>query len=214
MPGCLYVSTDYCLLRASLYPLRAHVRPERFGDEDGAVLLLVVLKDREPRAADGEAGAVERVDVLGLRAARPAEAYLRAARLVRLEVRARRDFAEGVLRGQPHLQVVGLRRRAAHVAGRERDDAVVQPELLQNPLGVARQPFEFLVRVLGERELHQLDLVELVLADDAARVAAVRAGLRAEAGRVGDGLQRKLGGVEYLLAMDVRHRHLGRRDKV
>src|SRR5215204_3009428 len=134
-----------CLLPARLYPLRAHERPERFGDDDRAVRLLVVLKDGEPRAPHREPRAVERVDVLGLRAARAAEAYLRAPRLIRLEVRAGGDFAEGVLRGQPHFEVVRLRRRAAHVARRERDDAVVQPELLQDSLRVARQTLQLFI---------------------------------------------------------------------
>src|SRR5205085_12615432 len=85
----------FSLLLPGFYLLRpAHVRPQSLGDNDRAVLLLIVLKDCEPRAADREAGAVERVYVLGLRAARAPETYLRATRLVRLEVRARRDFAE------------------------------------------------------------------------------------------------------------------------
>src|SRR5947209_5569526 len=74
-----------------------HVRPESFGDDDRAVLLLIVLQNRKPRATDREARAVERVDVFGLRAAAASEAYLRAASLIRLEVRARRDFAKRVL---------------------------------------------------------------------------------------------------------------------
>src|ERR1044071_8344505 len=125
--------------------LTAHVRPQGFGDTDGAVGLLVVLQDGEPCAADREPRPVERVDVFGLRAARAPEAYLRAPRLIRLEVRARRDFAERVLRGQPDLYVVSLRRHVAHVASRERDDAVMKAELLQDGLGVARQCFQLLV---------------------------------------------------------------------
>ena len=46
----------------------AHVGHQRVGDGDGAVGLLVVLQDGDQRAADGEAGAVERVHVLGLAA--------------------------------------------------------------------------------------------------------------------------------------------------
>ena len=59
-----------------------------------------------------------------------------------------------------------------------------KPEPLQDRLGVAGQLLERLVRVLRMDDLHHLDLVELVLADHAARVLAVAAGLRAEARRV------------------------------
>ena len=41
----------------------AHVGDERVGDDDRAVGLLVVLQDRDQRAPDREAGAVERVHV-------------------------------------------------------------------------------------------------------------------------------------------------------
>ena len=47
-----------------------------------------------------------------------------------------------------------------------------------------RQPLELVVRRVGRAEHHQLDLVELVLADQAAHVRAVRAGLAAETRRV------------------------------
>ena len=68
--------------------------------------------------------------------------------------------------------------------------------------------------VLGRRELHELDLVELVLADQPAHVRAVRAGFAAEARRVGGVLQRQEPAVEDLAAIQIRHRHLGRRDQV
>src|SRR2546421_13056998 len=126
-PHSAIVLTAYCLLLTAFYLLRpAHVRPERFGDDDRAVLTLIVFENREPSATDGKPRPVERVDVFGLRAARASEAYLRAPRLVRLEVRARRDFAERVLRRQPDLYVVSLCRARADVAGRERDDSVVK----------------------------------------------------------------------------------------
>ena len=58
------------------------------------------------------------------------------------------------------------------------------PSRLQNILGVGGQLLEFVVALVRPRELHQLDLLELVLADDAAHVASVGAGLAAEARRV------------------------------
>ena len=59
-------------------------------------------------------------------------------------------------------------------------------------LGVGDHALERVHRLLGLGELHQLDLVELVDADHAARVAAGRAGLLAEARRVGGVVQRQV----------------------
>ena len=50
-----------------------HVRTQRRGDRHAAVGLLVVLEHGDDRAADGEPGAVERRDELGLAAARPGD---------------------------------------------------------------------------------------------------------------------------------------------
>src|SRR5216117_2816435 len=62
----------------------------------------------------------------------------------------------------------------------------------------------------GLLRVHQLHLVELVHAQQAARVLAVRTGFPPEAGRVCGVGERQLGAVEDLVAMQVRERHLGR----
>jgi hypothetical protein len=51
---------------------------------------------------------------------------------------------------------------------------------LQDGLGVACHFLQRLIAFVGVGDLHHLDLVELVLADHAARVAARAAGLGAE----------------------------------
>ena len=63
-------------------------------------------------------------------------------------------------------------------------------------------------------DLHHLDLVELVLADHAARVATVAAGFRAEAGRVRGQLQRQVRLGDDFIAHEVGQRHLGGGDQV
>ena len=73
---------------------------------------------------------------------------------------------------------------------------------------------ERVVGALRMRDLHHLDFVELVLADHAARVLAVAAGLRAEAWRVRGEPDRQLGLLEQVAAHRVGQRHLGRRDQV
>ena len=70
------------------------------------------------------------------------------------------------------------------------------------------------VAFVGPRDRDQLDLLELVLADHAARVLAVAAGLGAEAGRVRGQPHRQRVVVDDLVAHDVGQRHLGGRDQV
>ena len=67
---------------------------------------------------------------------------------------------------------------------------------------------------LRRRDLHHLDLVELVLADHAARVLAVGAGLGAEAGRVRREPDRQRLGRHDLVAHQVRQRHFAGGDQV
>ena len=101
--------TAFCLLLAAFYLFRSvHVRAQGFGNHDRAVRLLVIFQDGNPRASDGETGAVERVYVFGFRAARATKTYLGAARLKRFVVRAGRDFAESVLAGKPDFYVLSL----------------------------------------------------------------------------------------------------------
>jgi hypothetical protein len=58
----------------------------------------------------------------------------------------------------------------------------VQPEALQHLLGVAREQLVVLGARLRRREPHELDLVELVLADEPAHVLAVAARLARKQG--------------------------------
>src|SRR5689334_3098551 len=93
-----------------VYFLQAsHIRPQGFGNDDGPVLLLVVLENRDERTADGQAGAVERVHVLHFAGAVRPKLDAGPARLETLRIAAGRNLAIGVLTGQPHLDVIGLR---------------------------------------------------------------------------------------------------------
>src|SRR4029078_8749858 len=110
-----------------------------------------------------------------------AVADVRAPRLEVEEVRTRGDLAKRVLPRQPHLDVVRLRRGEAHVAGGERDDAIVEIQRLEDRRRRLRQRLELVPRPLRQDELHQLDFFELMLANEAARVLPRGAGLAAEA---------------------------------
>src|SRR3546814_3196651 len=82
----------------------------------------------------------------------------------------------------PDFEVERLAGRKAHVAGAQQDAAIGQAELLQDIFGGIHHALVLRLRLLGRGDGDELDLVELMLADHAARVAAGRARLRPEAG--------------------------------
>ena len=173
------------------------------GTTDGAVGLLVVLENREPGAANGEAAAVECVHEFGLLFAGGLEADVGAASLEGFEVGAGGDFAIELLAGEPDFEVEGLGGREAHVAGAEQDAAVGKLEGFEDLFGVAGELLVLGVGFFGARELDQLDLLKLVLADDAAHVFAGGSGFGAEAGRVGGEADGQPGFVEDFVAIEI-----------
>src|SRR5687768_12431155 len=110
-----------------------------------------------------------------LRLARPLapEFDVRAAGLKPLGVAAGGDLTKRVLARQPDFDVVSLGRRKSHVTRAQQHRPMRQFETLEYFLGVARQRLELVIGLLGNRELHELDLVELVLPDESANVGAV-----------------------------------------
>ncbi len=70
------------------------------------------------------------------------------------------------------------------------------------------------VRVLGQLEADDLHLVELVQAVQAAYVLSVRTGLAAPAGRIGRHLHGEVFPLQDHVAVDIGHRHFGRRNHV
>src|SRR5205814_7645705 len=100
---------------------------------DRAVVLLVVLHDRDDRPPHRNGGAVEGVDLLGP----PAFWSIADPQPARLEVggvRARGELAVALLPRQPRLEVVLLRGRGAEVPGRDVRYLVGDPEGLQDLL--------------------------------------------------------------------------------
>ena len=88
---------------------------------------------------------------------------------------------------------------------------------LQNTQHVFRRidhAFELVPRVFGLRELDELDLVELVLANEAARVAPRAASFCTEACRVARVALGQFPAVEDFVAVIVRRRHFRRRHEV
>jgi hypothetical protein len=79
---------------------------------------------------------------------------------------------------------------------------------------VGDQLLQLVERGLFRSDLDQLDLVELVEANEPADVFTVGARLAAEAGGIGAIVDRKLSAIEKLLPVKVHQRDLGSRDEV
>ena len=88
---------------------------EDLGDQDASVGLLVILEDRDPRAADSESAAVERVRELGLCSAGSSKTEIHPASLEIAAIGAARDLAVRLLAWQPNLDVVSLSCTETHV---------------------------------------------------------------------------------------------------
>ena len=123
--------------------------------------------------------------------------------------RTTRDFAVGVLARQPHLDVVGLLRRKAHVAGAERDDAVMQAEQLEHFLSASQHALVLFFRFFRRGDRDQFHFRELMLTDHAACIAAGGAGFGAEARRAGGVAARQSAFVYDLLADEIGQRDFG-----
>src|SRR5262249_35903033 len=124
-------------------------------------------------------------------------------------IRAGGNLAIRVLPGQPNLDVVGLLRSNAHVAGAQDYDSVVQVEPAQNLLGAGAHALVLALALLGRGDGDELDLGELVLADRTGGALARGARLGAEAGRRGGEAQRQRALVEDLFAHEICQRHFG-----
>ena len=118
----------------------------------------------------------------GLAAVLAPDPGVESPRLVVGRVRDRRHLAIAIVAREPDLDVVGLRGGLRHVACREDDDAVREPQLGHDLLGVGEQELVLVPRLLGQREAELLNLVELVDAEHASRVASGGSRLAAKAG--------------------------------
>src|SRR5436305_5770754 len=171
------------LFRPRHDPVLAYPRPQRFGDDNGAVRFLAILQNGKDRSRDRHRGAVERVD--------EARALLTGSLVPDVEpaclevgaVRCARDFAELAFLAtawHPGFQVIFPISRPAEVAGAGVDDLIRQAEALEDRLLDAQQLLVDRLALVRGAEGEHFDLGELVNAIKAARVSAGRAGLGAE----------------------------------
>src|SRR3546814_14802246 len=97
--------------------------------------------------------------------------------------RAARNLAIPLLAGQPDFEIIGARGREAHVAGAQFHAAESEAELGEQGFGARRHPLVLGFGLVGGGDRAHLGLVELVLADEAARIAARGSRFRAEGWR-------------------------------
>ena len=118
------------------------------------------------------------------------------------------------MRGQPDFKVVSLGAGKAHIAGAQQHGAIRQFQFLQNGFRMQHQLLMRLGAFFRVHDLHHFHLVELMLANHAARVLAITAGLGAEAGAVADEFQRQIFRLHNRIAHKVGNRIFGGGDQI
>src|SRR6201999_1707278 len=118
------------------------------------------------------------------------------------------------LAGHPRLDVVLLRRGGAEVPRGDVHYAVGDPELGPDRLLDGEQSLVLLLGLRGLDEREHLDLVELMHAEDPARVLAGGSGLAAEARREARVAEWQRSAVEDLPGVQRRERDLGGADQI
>ena len=173
MAGCHIIRPQLPSLSANALfsdPFAQHI-----GDDDRPVRLLIVLENRDNRAADRNGGAVERVDELSALFAFGFVANIESARLVVGAVRGAGDFAvfaAVAAAGHPGFEIEFAVRGAAEVAGSDIKNAVRYAEAVEDFALEVAEIIVHVVALIGQREGEHLDLRELVDAIEAARGAA------------------------------------------
>src|SRR5215831_172797 len=154
------------------------------------------------------------MDELRLAASAGAKLETCATSLKRLRVAARRDLSIGLLARQPHLEVVRFGRSKTHVAGAQEHAPERKLQAFQHFLGIRAERLQLVVRLLGRRQLHQFDLVELMLTDQATDVLSVRPRLAAKTRRVRRVTDGQIAAVENFAAMQVCQWYLCGRNQI
>src|SRR3954464_2608035 len=189
----------------------ADIRHQHRRDGHRAIGLLMCLEQRGGGARQRDTGGVERVHEFRLLPGTGPAPNIRAARLI-VGVRTGARYFEPLsdARG-PHFEIIGLGGGESKVIRRQYRDAIRQLELLQDGFGVRGQLLVLGRRVGRSAEAHELDLVELMHAQQPARVFPGGTRLAAETGRVGDISLRQRRPIEDFVAVEVGDGNLRRR---
>src|SRR6266550_891632 len=191
----------------------ADIRHQRRRDGDGAVGLLVGFEQRRDRARQRNTRRVQRVHEFGLLAGPRAGANVRAPGLIVGVGAGARDLEPLADAGRPCLEVVGLGGREAEVVRGQHRDAIGQLQLLEHGLCMQCELFMLRRRIGGEAEPDELDFIELMNAEQPARVFPRGPGLTPETRSVGDITFGQRRPVQNLVPVEVRDRYLRGRDE-
>lgn len=162
-----------------------HELSKRFRDDHGAVGLLELLKDSGVNAGSSKARAIKRVAELDFAFA-IAIADHSAARLIIASVRHGRDLFIDMHGGDPNFDVIGPRHRMRAIACGELVDLIAEAEPFNKAFGFSHHLVKSGIAAFFGGVLDHLDLIELIAADHASLLSAIRAGFFAVAGGVGE----------------------------
>mmetsp|Transcript_29359 Transcript_29359/g.57217 ORF Transcript_29359/g.57217 Transcript_29359/m.57217 type:complete len:284 (-) Transcript_29359:339-1190(-) len=119
------------------------------------------------------------------------------------------DLAECILAGHPGFDVIGAACAEPHISGAQDYGSVRDIKGFQDAFGAAEHPFLLRITFTRMGHRHHLDLLKLVLAQHAGRVAPGGPGLGAEAERVRGEADGQGGLVQYVACDGVGQGHFG-----
>src|SRR5699024_1883987 len=141
-----------------------------FRNRDGAVFVLIVFKQCSHRTADGKAAAVQSMEQFWLGSLIAFEFDVSAPRLEICHVGNRADFLVVAVARQPHFNVVCLGRAESDVPGTEQHSSMGDAEEVQYVFGMVGHLFQGIPGIFRAFETDHLHFVELVEADQPARI--------------------------------------------
>src|SRR5947209_9690641 len=194
--------------------LATQVWAQGSGNFHAATWLLVYFKQGQHNAWRGDGGVVEGMHKFDF-AFLVTIAQVGTARLPVVQVRARMRLAVAIFARQPAFQVVHAHFAVAHVTCADADHAVGQFQGLCQLLRVCQQRLvpAYRLFMVSFADDVLLNFVELMDAEDAARIFAIGTSLAAEAGAEGDEAHRQVSDFEDFIFVHTCDRDFARADQ-
>ena len=122
-----------------------HIRPEHVRNNDGPILLLIVLENCHQRTSDSQTGAVQGMDEFRLGLLALPKTDVGPTGLEIFKIAAGGDFPVGFLSRQPDLDIVCPGCRETHITGAELYNPVGKFQLAQHLFGISQKAFLLLI---------------------------------------------------------------------